>query len=44
VAVRTILSQVWPDPQVSQQVRDAAERDRTELPADLVARLQYVFT
>lgn len=44
LAVRTILSQVWPDPQVSQQVRDAAERDGAELPADLVARLQYVFT
>jgi hypothetical protein len=44
LAVRTILSQVWPDPEVSRQVAAAAERDGVELPDELVGRVQYVFT
>jgi hypothetical protein len=44
MAVRTILSQMWPDPDVSRQITDAADRDGVELPAELVGRLQYVFT
>jgi hypothetical protein len=43
IAVRTILSQVWPDQDVSRQLHEAAERDGMVLSADLVDRLTYVF-
>jgi hypothetical protein len=44
IAVRTILSQVWPDQDVSGQLRESALRDGVELPAELVGRINYVFT
>jgi hypothetical protein len=43
MAVRTILSQVWPDQDVSRQLRESAERDGITLPSDLVDRLTYAF-
>jgi hypothetical protein len=44
IAVRTILSQVWPDQDVARQLRESAQRDGVELPAELVGRISYVFT
>ncbi|MFC0530714.1 SCO2522 family protein [Phytohabitans kaempferiae] len=44
IGVRTILSQVWPDQDVSRQLREAAERDGVQLPTELVDRLSYAFT
>lgn len=43
IAVRTILSQVWPDQDVTGQLRESAERDGVTLPSDLVDRLTYAF-
>lgn len=43
IAVRTILSQVWPDQDVTNQLRESAERDGVRLPAELVDRLTYAF-
>ncbi|MEJ3745403.1 SCO2522 family protein [Actinomycetes bacterium KLBMP 9797] len=42
-AVRTILGQVWADPQVTDQTQEAARRDGVALPAELEGRIQYVF-
>jgi len=43
MAVRTILSQVWPDQDVTRQLRESADRDGVRLPAELVDRLAYAF-
>jgi hypothetical protein len=43
MSVRTILSQVWPDQDVTRQLRESAERDGITLPSDLVDRLTYAF-
>lgn len=43
-AVRTILSQVLVDDAVATQVADRAGRERLALPAEVVERIEYVFT
>ncbi|GIM88457.1 SCO2522 family protein [Paractinoplanes toevensis] len=43
LAVRTVLSQVWIDPVVDQQVRGRAQAEGVELPAELVGRVSYAF-
>jgi hypothetical protein len=43
LAVRTILSQVWIDPAVDDQVRGRARAEGMELPAEPVGRISYAF-
>lgn len=41
-AVRTVLSQVWPDPEVAELIRAGAAHESLQLPADPLSRIGYV--
>ena len=43
VAVRTILAQVWTEPDVAAQLAARAGAEGVDLPDDIVDRIQYVF-
>jgi hypothetical protein len=42
-AVRTILSQVWHDPEVTKLLTDLAAKEGVSLPVDVLDRIGYIF-